>query len=122
MDATSKDEAATGALSQYRLRSGKLLRDATRAEIVAELEQLYAEIQEVFAHILRQLLSQGKTAQPLSWPRPRYRRHARLTRCPKPKRAPPISRMAAEFPLAPRCLFEDHLCGGLLACASQLLL
>ena len=74
MDATSKDKAATGALSQYRLRSGKLLRDATRAEIVAELEQLYAEIQEVFAHILRQLLSQGKTAQPRSPETARRRR------------------------------------------------
>ena len=64
MDDTRKDVAAQGALPHYRLRSGKLLRDATRPEIVAELEQLYAEIQEVFAHILRQLLSQRKTAQP----------------------------------------------------------
>jgi hypothetical protein len=59
MDDDIKDWVATGELLNYRLRSGKLLRDATRPEILAELEHLHAEIQAIFAQALSQLLSQG---------------------------------------------------------------
>ena len=41
--------AATGNLMNYRLRSGKLLRDATKPEIEAEANYYLAQAHQVFA-------------------------------------------------------------------------